>query len=275
MNRYWYNQFDLLYHIRNWYNKYVAKNLETPADSELERLRLQPLGHDARISDAVHDQLRLAILAGRVEPGAALPSERRLSEAFGVNRHAIREALNRLQQAKLVAVTQGGATRVLDWRATGGLDLLLDLGALLVPGVEPRTLRSIVEMRACIGTDVARRCAERGSAKLRGAAAATADRIAAEADAGAREAANAELWERLVDGSDNVAYRLAMNSLMAGLTTTPQIASALAPTVADAADLRSLAAALRARDSGAAADAARKQLERPLTRLGRGPRAWD
>ena len=41
------------------------------------------------------------ILEGKLEAGSALPSERFLAEEFGVNRHAVREALKRLEQAGL------------------------------------------------------------------------------------------------------------------------------------------------------------------------------
>src|SRR5207244_3420641 len=84
---------------------------------------------------------------------------------FGVNRHAVREAVKRLQQAGLVHVAQGGATRVLPWRESGGLELLADLpipdgpqGAAIV--------RGILEMRESIGVDAARRCATRVPAEL-------------------------------------------------------------------------------------------------------------
>jgi hypothetical protein len=69
------------------------------------------------------------------------------------------EALKRLEQAGLVRVSQGGATRVRDWRHEGGLDLLTQLGVLGKPDIE--LLRSELEMRLCIGVDAARQCAER------------------------------------------------------------------------------------------------------------------
>ena len=74
------------------------------------------------------------------------------------SRHAVREALKRLQQAGLVSISQGGATRVRDWRHHGGLELLLE-------GELPEALhapRAAMEMRACIGADAARRCARAG-----------------------------------------------------------------------------------------------------------------
>src|SRR5689334_16763008 len=109
-------------------------------------------------SEAVHLDLRAAILSGSLKPGDAIPSERELAERLSVNRHAVREAVKRLQQARLVQVSQGGATRVLDWRETGGLDLLLDIALAREGTVDADTLRAIGEMRACIGSDAARLC---------------------------------------------------------------------------------------------------------------------
>src|SRR6185312_6682457 len=99
-------------------------------------------------SSRIHAQLRADILAGRYAPGDALPSERRLTDEFDAGRHAVREALKRLQQAGLVSISQGGATRVRDWRRHGGLELLLDVAA---DGDAPEALRiprAAMEMRA-------------------------------------------------------------------------------------------------------------------------------
>src|SRR3954467_4689281 len=104
-----------------------------------------------RVSDRVHERLRVDILTGVLAPGAAVASERVLAEELGVNRHAIREALKRLQQAGLVSISQGGATRVLDWRRSAGLDVLVTLTEL-----RPELLADVVEMRLAIGADVAR-----------------------------------------------------------------------------------------------------------------------
>ena len=114
------------------------------------------------LSDAVYEQLRDAIVAGEMEAGSALPSERVLVETLGVNRGAVREALKRLAQANLVQLRHGGATRVLDFRESAGLGLLPSL--LLGPdgAVRPNAARSIVEMRGALAPDIARRAAQRG-----------------------------------------------------------------------------------------------------------------
>src|SRR5262245_58056027 len=79
------------------------------------------------LSDAVFEQLRDQIVNGEIQAGSALPAERLLCQALGVNRSSVREAIRRLQQAGLVAVRHGGASQVLDYRGSAGLDLLENL----------------------------------------------------------------------------------------------------------------------------------------------------
>jgi GntR family transcriptional repressor for pyruvate dehydrogenase complex len=169
-----------------------------------------PLTRSQPLPDVVYAALSERILSGRLAPGDALPSERLLSEDFGVNRHAIREAMKRLQQAGLVRVSHGGATRVLDWRSTGGLDLLVQLGH--AAGPVPELVRSAVEMRLSIGVDAARRCAERAPAPLLEELEALVA-VEPESDGEAADAYE-RLWDLVVRGADNLAYRLALNSLI-------------------------------------------------------------
>ncbi|WP_067464195.1 FadR/GntR family transcriptional regulator [Actinomadura macra] len=55
----------------------------------------------------VADQLLQDIRAGRYSPGERLPSERRLSETFGVSRPVVREALGMLSSLGLVDIQVG------------------------------------------------------------------------------------------------------------------------------------------------------------------------
>ena len=171
----------------------------------------------SRVSEIVHDRLRADIVNGRLAPGDAVPSERTLSEEFGVNRHAVREALKRLQQSGLIAISQGGATRVRDWQRTGGLELLFDMA-----GLQPdeSVIRGILEMRASIGADAARRAAARASDEQR-------ERIVALAD-GTEESYQA-LWLEIVDASGNLAYKLALNTLIAGVESFPEVQERMLP----------------------------------------------
>ena len=217
------------------------------------------------LSASIFVRLRDGILGGRPAAGEPLPSERVLAEELGCNRHAVREAVKRLQQAGLVAVSHGGATRVLDWRATGGLDLLAQL-PLSAPGAapDPALLRSILELRLCVGVDAARRCAERAPAEVVAALHAAAE---AQAGAGPETAPllYARLWNHVIDGAGNIAYRLAYNSLLAGLDPDSDASRALF--TAEACDddaVAALVAAIAARIPDAAADAAEDLLTRAL-----------
>ena len=215
------------------------------------------------VSESVHAHLRDAILSGELAPGDPVPSERELAERLRVNRHAVREAIKRLQQARLVQVSQGGPTRVRDWRATGGLDLIVDLVRDHSQRIDPDLMAAITEMRACIGIDVARRCAERAPAALRERAAVRAQAAAATHELAARTAANTELWIELVAGAGNLAYRLALNTLVEAVATFPELDARLNAPRDDAGDYAALAAALRAGDGAAGAGAARRLLEPP------------
>lgn len=197
------------------------------------------------VADAVHEQLRGAILRGELQPGDRLPGERPLTEQFGVNRHAVREAVKRLAEVGLVEVAHGGATRVRDWRHAAGLDVLPD-----VAFTDPAALAHALRMRRTIGVDV-----------VRLAAAARAEVAVTEADADGYEA----FWDALVDASGNVAYRLALNSLVAGIHQIRDAFTELSrPEFEDAAAQDALRAAVAAGDEDRAADVAHALLSRTL-----------
>jgi GntR family transcriptional regulator, transcriptional repressor for pyruvate dehydrogenase complex len=205
-----------------------------------------------KASEPVHERLRGDILAGRLAPGDPIPSERVLADEFGVGRHAVREAVKRLEQLGLVRISHGGATRVLDWRDSAGLDVLLDLFA--TEHTPPDLLQAALEMRATIGVDAARLCALRGHAAQR----AEVRRLAAApVDADAYGA----LWREIVSGAGNLAYRLAFNSLVEALAHRPELADALLPR--DTSDLRALGEAIDAGEPDAAVAAAARLLTPP------------
>ena len=89
----------------------------------LGRMALQPVNRRS-VPEDVFEQIVAEVLSGEMQPGEALPSERRLAEVLGVSRPAVREALKRLTAAGLVEVRQGDATTVRDFRRHAGLDLL-------------------------------------------------------------------------------------------------------------------------------------------------------
>ena len=213
------------------------------------------------VSAAVHARLRAAILAGDLAPGEALPAERALAERFGVNRHAVREALKRLQQAAPGPRRPGRR----DARARLAPPRRDRAAARRRHGAPARTTpscRAILEFRAALGADVARRCAERGAAGAVAAARALAPRsLDARRPAEERAARYEELWQAVVDGAGNLGYRLAYNTLLDGQHLVAPAVARVAPEMDDAATLDAVLHALSTRDGEAAHAAARRLLE--------------
>jgi len=191
-----------------------------------------------------------------------VPSERRLSGELGASRHAVREALKRLQESGLVRISHGGATRVRDWRHDGGLELLLAVAAQGDVPPELEAERAAMELRACIGADAARRAAERAGPAQRAEIIARAEALAAAHDPEARNVEYERLWDRIVDGAGNIAYRLALNTLVAGQHVIVLDAERVAAELGDPAAIRALATAIAERRPDAARAIAADLLER-------------
>lgn len=208
------------------------------------------------VSDAVFQQLSAQVLTGELAPGDVIASERSLTEIFGVNRQAVREALKRLQQAGLVRISQGDATTVLDYRQTAGLDLLPMIAAsATAPSARPdvamvEVLRSSMEMRQCIGADAAALCAQRAIPPLPGRLLDLVAAMDSAPDDPLRlQPLSEAFWELLVDGSANIAYRLALNTLNASARYHPALAFALmTDELSDRDGYRGLARAIDAGD---------------------------
>ncbi|KQY55500.1 MULTISPECIES: FadR/GntR family transcriptional regulator [unclassified Nocardioides] len=174
---------------------------------------LQPVNRRS-VPDEVFDQLVGELTGGELGPGQSLPSERRLAEVLGVSRPAVREALQRLAQAGLVDVRQGGATTVRDFRQVGGLELLPRL--LFAGGnLDLSVARSILEARLHVGPRIAALAAERGGADLADALDAAVASLAAESDPVARQRCALVFWDLLVDGAESITFRLMFNSMRA------------------------------------------------------------
>lgn len=221
------------------------------------------------VSDQLFARLRDRIMDGRLPAGAPLTAERELATEFGVNRHAVREALKRLQQARLVDISHGGRTIALDWRRSAGLDLAMHAAgtgdAPAVAGLQ----RDALEMRACVGADAARLCAVRCSRETADAVLTAAVRYGEiGADLGALGAADVAWWRLVVEGSGNIAYLLAFNSLTSGALAVGEMPPAhRAEELLDVAAHRRLAEMIAGRDADAAQRLARELLSRSVPAL--------
>jgi len=157
------------------------------------------------LAGSVYAQVRDAILSGALAPGADLPAERDLAASFAVNRSAVREALKRLEQARLVSIQHGGNTRVLDLRRHGGPELLVELVER-----DPVLLDDVRELAVAMLPDAARAAAERATATQIDRLDMLVRLIDSE-DAEQRRDLAGSFWDALVDASGNVAFRLVYN----------------------------------------------------------------
>jgi GntR family transcriptional repressor for pyruvate dehydrogenase complex len=221
------------------------------------------------VPEDVFDQLLGEVVDGELAAGDSLPSERRLAEVLGVSRPAVREALQRLSQARLVEVRHGGSTTVRDFRTSAGLDLLPRL--LVRDGqLDPAVGRSILQARQSVSPVVAAQAAETGGAAAADALGTAVDALARAHDSEERQHAALQFWDAVVDAADSIVFRLLFNGLR--LAYEPAIA-ALGPVMEAEVDnvegYRALADAIASGDR-AAAHAAADDLLRPATEaLGR------
>lgn len=82
---------------------------------------------NTNIAAMVFRDLRKQILSGQLGPGERLPGERELAAKYGTNRNTLREAVRRLEQARLVTVRHGQGVTVANFRRTGTMELLSPL----------------------------------------------------------------------------------------------------------------------------------------------------
>ncbi len=219
------------------------------------------------MSAEVFEQIAAQILDGTLTPGTALPPERVLTETLGVNRQALREALQRLDQLGLVEIRHGEATRVRDYRHDAGLDLLPRLFLRPDGTVDPLVVRSVMEMRAAVGADAAALCAARADPDLVLKLQRLVEELAATGEDD-RGALDGRFWDLIVDGSGNICYRLSLNALrQAYRPAEPMVARVLVAEHRAVDDYRAVVTAIAGRDAAGAARAAAALLARGTTAM--------
>jgi DNA-binding FadR family transcriptional regulator len=216
------------------------------------------------VPDEVFDQILSEVVEGEIAPGESLPSERRLAEVLGVSRPAVREALSRMAQARLVDVRHGGATTVREFRRAAGLDLLPRL--LVRNGdLDVAVARSILEARFAIAPEVAALAAQRGSDALPVALDDSIAALESDEDPVARQRAALAFWDHVVDGADSVVFRLMFNSLRAAYEPAVEALAVLMEAEVSRIDAYRAVRDAVAAHAPAAARAAAEDLLRPAT----------
>jgi DNA-binding FadR family transcriptional regulator len=160
------------------------------------------------VPDLVVAHLREAILTGRYAPGEPLPTQRTLAAEFRVNIASIREALKRLEQLRLVEIRHGQATRVLDWRSSGGLEALAVLGA-----VDPEVITALFEARRLLLAQAARLAAGRRTEEQARRLSELAHAFSVAPDHDPALLVDWEFMSTVVEAAGNLVFSLIMNSV--------------------------------------------------------------
>lgn len=120
------------------------------------------------LSAQIADQIREAILGGKLVVRERLPSEEELAERFGVSRPTVREALKRLAAQNLIRSRRGpkGGAFVHQLSWSEAHEALVTTNRLLV-SMNPIDPRDVVEARLSMETAcLSLACARRSSADL-------------------------------------------------------------------------------------------------------------
>jgi GntR family transcriptional regulator, transcriptional repressor for pyruvate dehydrogenase complex len=217
--------------------------------------------------DEVADGVRGRILGGAFVAGADLPAERDLCEELGVSRLTLRAAITRLEGEGLLRPRHGAGTRVLDYRETGGLELVGYLARYSLEGgrVPVALLADLLEVRRSLAVEVVGLVAERASAsELVMLRAHVAQQATLVSEPARLMAADLGFARKLVRATHNLALELLFNTIVRQIEGQPGIESAFM-----AEPRRTLATYGRVLDFVEARDArgARKMTRRLLDRL--------
>jgi GntR family transcriptional regulator, transcriptional repressor for pyruvate dehydrogenase complex len=164
------------------------------------------------LPDQVFRRLVADVLSGRYAPGERLPAQRALAVELGVNMASVREGVKRLEQLRLVETRHGDGMRVCDWRAQGGLDVLVHAvahgGAL-----NPTLVREVFEARRLLLAEASALAASRRSPEQAELLARLAREIAVAPDATAAQGLDLAFMATVIEAAGNLAFSLIANSI--------------------------------------------------------------
>jgi GntR family transcriptional regulator, transcriptional repressor for pyruvate dehydrogenase complex len=90
----------------------------------LTKIEKDSTKNSTNIAQQIFEDLQRHILGGQLSAGERLLGERELAAKYGTNRNTLREAVRKLEQARLVSVRHGRGVTVADFRRTGTPELL-------------------------------------------------------------------------------------------------------------------------------------------------------
>jgi len=224
-----------------------------------------------RISVEIVEQVKAAVSAGHLGPGDRLPSERDLTERFGVSRVTVRDALRILEATGLIEVRVG---------ARGGAFITAPAPALVGEGFANMLLLSsvtpaeVTEARFIFELGMIPLICERATDEDIANLTAICERSEEALRAGNYQVSmSAEFHTRLAQASHNDAIKLIVDSFQGPLLMSLIEAKERAPQMGDPGvkEHRQLVKAISRRDGGRAHDIMSRHLGRTARRLGTRP----
>ena len=162
------------------------------------------------LPDQVFRTLAEAVLSGRYAPGERLPGQRAMAAELGVNMASLREGIKRLEQLRLVEVRHGDAMRVTDWRAQGGLDVLVYAAT-----ADPEAVGALFEARRLLLREAARLAADRRTDVQAQMLLDLATAFAAAADEETAQGIDLAFFATVIEAAGNLVFTLILNSIRA------------------------------------------------------------
>ena len=118
-----------------------------------------------RLFEEVAEQIKEAIIDGHLKPTERLPSERELSEMFGVGRPTVREALRVLDNMGLIEIGSGiNGSTVKDVDITHYMEAVRQQMSHMIK-IDEETIRHLWEVRQYIELGISLTAAERATPK--------------------------------------------------------------------------------------------------------------
>jgi len=164
------------------------------------------------LPDLVFRRLVGDVLSGRYAPQERLPTQRALAAELGVNMASVREGVKRLEQLRLVETRQGDGMLVRDWRAQGGLDVLVH--AIAQGGtLDEALVREVFEARRLLLAEASALAAARRTEEQAELLGRLAEELGTAAGDDTAQGLDLAFMATVIESAGNLAFSLIANSI--------------------------------------------------------------
>ncbi len=112
-------------------------------------------------AEGIAELLKRRILSGVYAPGDKIPAETAIATELHVHRFTVREAMNKLEELRLIARRPGIGTVVLDYGEHAGIEVVEYLVVSPDGVVDTKLLADLLEFARVLGAEIAGLAAER------------------------------------------------------------------------------------------------------------------